>query len=82
MRASRNGFQNVETALGRLYHKWLPFIFEGNPVGEGTTRRGTATPVHRPQRPAGSTHMLGNFWGRIKGAKYRFVLQDGTWDFP
>ena len=25
------------------------------PVGEGTTRRGTATPVHRPQRPAGST---------------------------
>ena len=22
----------------------------------GTTRRGTATPVHRPQRPAGSTH--------------------------
>ena len=27
---------------------------EGNPVGEGTTRRGTATPVHRPQRPAGS----------------------------
>ena len=23
----------------------------------------------------------GNFGGRIKGAKYRFVLQDGTWDF-
>ena len=31
-------------------------LFEGNPVAEGTTRRGTATPVHRPQRPAGSTH--------------------------
>ena len=31
-------------------------LVEGNPVGEGTTRRGTATPVHRPQRPAGSTH--------------------------
>ena len=31
-------------------------LFEGNTVGEGTTRRGTATPVHRPQRPAGSTH--------------------------
>ena len=31
-------------------------LFEGNPVGEGTTRRGTATPVPRPQRPAGSTH--------------------------
>ena len=31
-------------------------LFEGNPVGEGTTRRGTAIPVHRLQRPAGSTH--------------------------
>ena len=31
-------------------------LFEGYPVGEGTTRRGTATPVHRPQRPEGSTH--------------------------
>ena len=29
-------------------------LFEGNPVAEGTTRRGTATPVHRPQRPASS----------------------------
>ena len=27
-----------------------------NPVGEGTTRRGTATPVHRPQSLVGSTH--------------------------
>ena len=25
--------------------------------------------------------VLGNFRGRIKGAKYRFPLQDGTWDF-
>ena len=25
-----------------------PIPGEGNPVGEGTTRRGTATPVHRP----------------------------------
>ena len=32
------------------------YLFEGNPVGEGTTRRGTATPVQRPPRPAGSTH--------------------------
>ena len=31
-------------------------LFEGNPLGEGTTRRGTDTPVHRPERPAGSTH--------------------------
>ena len=34
---------------------WWAMV-HGNPVGEGTTRRGTATPVHRPQRPAGSTH--------------------------
>ena len=27
------------------------------------------------------TSMSGNFVGRIKGAKYRFDLQDGTWDF-
>ena len=31
-------------------------LFEGNPVGEGTTRRGTDTPVHHPEKPAGSTH--------------------------
>ena len=31
-------------------------LFEGNPVGEDTTRRGTATPVHCPEIPAGSTH--------------------------
>ena len=30
-------------------------LFEGNPVGEGTTRRGTDTPMHRPEKPAGST---------------------------
>ena len=27
------------------------------------------------------TSMSGNFLGRIKAAKYRFDLQDGTWDF-
>ena len=31
--------------------------------------------------PSSETSMSGNFWGRIKGAKYRFALQDGTWDF-
>ena len=31
-------------------------LFKSNPVGEGTTRRGTDTPVHRPETPAGSTH--------------------------
>ena len=31
-------------------------LFEGNPVDEGTTRRGTDTPVHCPKKPAGSTY--------------------------
>ena len=31
--------------------------------------------------PSSETGMSGNFGGHIKGAKYRFVLQDGTWDF-
>ena len=31
-------------------------LFEGHPVSEGTTRRGTDTPVHRPETTAGSTH--------------------------
>ena len=26
--------------------------------------------------------LAGKFGGRIKGAKYRFTLQDRTWDFP
>ena len=32
-------------------------------------------------RPLSESGMSRNFWGRIKGAKYRFALQDGTWDF-
>ena len=28
--------------------------------------------------PSSETGMSRNFWGRIKGAKYRFALQDGT----
>ena len=30
--------------------------------------------------PLSETGMLGDFWGRIKCAKYRFAFQDGTWD--
>ena len=30
--------------------------------------------------PLRETGVLGDFWGRIKGAKYRFPFQDGTWD--
>ena len=28
-------------------------LFEGNPVDEGTTQRGTDTLMHRPEKPAG-----------------------------
>ena len=31
--------------------------------------------------PSSETSVLGNFWGRIKCAKYSFALQDGTWEF-
>ena len=33
----------------------IPGLFEGKPVDEGTTRRGTDTRVHRPEKPAGPT---------------------------
>ena len=33
-------------------------LFEGNPVGEVTIRRGTDTPVRHPEKPAVSTHSL------------------------
>ena len=31
--------------------------------------------------PLSESGMSRNFWGHINGAKYRFTLQDGTWDF-
>ena len=31
--------------------------------------------------PSSETGVSGNFWGRIKGVKYFFALQDGTRDF-
>ena len=31
--------------------------------------------------PSSETSVSGNFWCRIKDAKYRFALLDGTWDF-
>ena len=43
---------NPHTYGNLIFDKGPGPLFEGNPVGEGTTRRGTATPVHRPQRPA------------------------------
>ena len=69
-------------------------LFEGNPVAEGTTRRGTATPVHRPQRPAGrgsgagtlgvplgGTRRVGGLLGvagRLSGTVSPFRAEQGT----
>ena len=46
-------------------------------------RRGSAEAVLGTSVFSSSeTGVSGKFGGRIKGAKYRFTLQDGTWDFP
>ena len=50
----------MDVTLGEAFGSLVKGSFEAGPqsparghVGEGTTRRGTATRVHRPQRPAG-----------------------------
>ena len=45
-------------------------LFEGNPVDEGTTRMGTDTPVHRPEKPA----LLGNC-----GPSFTNTMPELTW---
>ena len=64
----------------------------GNPL---QTEKGSRPSCHNQERRRGSDEvvpgtsvfplsesgMSQNFWGRIKGTKYRFALQDGTWDF-
>ena len=52
-------------------------LFEGNPVGEGTKRRGTDTPT-----PPGTPACRGTLGGRRKAVRDRFALQGGTGDFP
>ena len=49
-------------------------LFEGNPVGEGTTRRGTDTLVHRPEKPAGSTYSSTSGLSPLKNSR-------GKWGF-
>ena len=46
-------------------------------------RRGSDEVVPGPSVfPSREPSVSGNFCGRIKGVKYRFALNDGTWDFP
>ena len=37
--------------------QWLGHLLEGSLEYEGTTRRGTNTPVHHPEKRAGYTHL-------------------------
>ena len=50
-------FQKTPISRSALDKNPMPgHLFEGNPVDEVTTQRGTDTPVHRPEKPTGSTH--------------------------
>ena len=44
----------------------------------GVARRGTATPVHRPQRPAGSTHSSTRGLHPVGYASSRVEAKDST----
>ena len=77
--------RNAEEAeVEQFYSGWnvgLPLI---RCSGQGPHLAMTGEPRGFSRAAAGfssETGMSGNFGGRIKGAKYRFVLQDGTWDF-
>ena len=71
-----HGLPVVERA--RLQRGRMEVCVEGNPVGEGTTRRGTATTVHRLQRPADSTHSSTRGLSRGSGAGTLGVPLGGT----
>ena len=49
-------------------------LFEGNPVDEGTTQRGTDTLVHRLEKPAGSTYSSTSGLSPLKNSR-------GKWGF-
>ena len=58
-------------------------LFEGNPVDEGTTRRGTDTPVHRPEKTAGysysstsACHSVNNSKGKRRSIPPRKTRRD------
>ena len=62
---------------------WLPCASgDSGPTGHDQEgRRGLKEVVPGTSVfPLSETSVLGDFWGRIKGAKYRFAFQDGTWD--
>ena len=52
---------------------WITFTFHSC-IGVNEVVPGTSV------FPLSETGVLGDFWGRIKGANYHFAFQDGTWD--
>ena len=57
--------------------EWSPLLLletSSDPLGETGMR-------HDSVFPSNEIGVLGKFWGGIKGSKYCFALQDGTWDF-
>ena len=55
-------------------------LFEGKPVDEGTTRRGTDTRVHRPEKPAGPTDISKSGLSPCKQLERQTKVQSSTED--
>ena len=68
--------------LGRFHMPQNNYTHAAHPTGHDQEgRRGLNEVVPGTSVfPLSETGVLGDFWGRIKGAKYRFAFQDGTWD--
>ena len=70
-------------ALGRLGNPFRPRRGIDSPVairrGEGAQMKWCRDPRCSPR---GNPACRGTFGGHMKGVRYHFTLQDGTWDFP
>ena len=55
-------------------------LFEGKPVDEGTTRRGTDTRMHRPEKPAGPTDISTSGLSPCKQLERQTKLHSSTED--
>ena len=55
-------------------------VLQGNPVAEGTTRRGTDTPVHRLENSASSTHSSTSGLSSREQLKWQAEFHSSTQD--
>ena len=86
---------SLEGLMLKLKRQHFGHLMQRTDSLEKTLEKGSRPSCHNQERRRGSDEvvpgtsvfplsesgMSRNFWGRIKGAKYRFALQDGTWDF-